>query len=127
MDKSSKDSLQSKCKSCQKILSRKHYQSNKEKYADRVRKKRYLVRSKVKEIKESNPCSDCKIQYPFYVMQFDHIDEKNFEISTGVTQHSLKKVLAEISLCEIVCANCHASRSYERQLSLLDSNQRPSG
>jgi hypothetical protein len=63
------------------------------------------------------PCADCGKQYPPYVMQFDHLDgsTKAFNLSQS---HGKPRaaVLEEIAKCEIVCANCHAARTYERFL-----------
>lgn len=115
-DKTTKDGLQRKCKPCQKNLSNKHYKNNKQKYADNLKKRRFKVRSVIKCLKETTPCTDCKIQYPFYVMQFDHLRDKEFGISHAVKEQTLSRILNEIEKCEIVCANCHAKRSYQRIL-----------
>lgn len=62
------------------------------------------------------PCADCGIQYPYYVMQFDHLDgdEKAFNIGQVGPTSGRPKLLAEIAKCEVVCANCHSERSYRR-------------
>lgn len=63
----------------------------------------------IKESK-SRPCADCGIQYPWYVMDFDHRHgEKKFNIgkARGVGFNVLK---SEIEKCEVVCANCHRLR-----------------
>lgn len=80
---------------------------------DRERKEQ--IKEIVRKYKEV-PCTDCGIQYPFYVMQFDHVrGVKEGNISAFVSNRQLKKALEEIQKCEVVCANCHAARSYERQ------------
>lgn len=63
------------------------------------------------------PCDDCGVQHPPYVMQFDHRDPatKKFNISQAA-QHSRADTLEEIAKCDIVCANCHAVRTFERML-----------
>jgi hypothetical protein len=66
-------------------------------------------------------CTDCDIQYPDYVMQFDHVPElgiKLFQVSDMSTL-SYKRILEEISKCEVVCANCHAERTHRRRYSLV--------
>ena len=66
------------------------------------------------EIK-SVPCTDCGIQYPPYVMQFDHrTDEVKLFTIASRWQLSKKRLLAEIAKCDIVCANCHAERTHSR-------------
>lgn len=66
---------------------------------------------------KSRPCSDCGVQYPYYVMEFDHLDadEKHFNVSAGVTSVSHTRLLAEIAKCQVVCANCHAERTHRRK------------
>lgn len=60
------------------------------------------------------PCADCGIEYPYYVMQFDHLGEKKFNIGQTGPSCAREKLLAEIAKCEVVCANCHSERSYQR-------------
>lgn len=80
----------------------------KRKYA---RKRREFVRD-AKEV----PCMDCGVEYPHYVMEFDHIrGEKSFNL--GGTNGSLERLQAEIDKCDIVCANCHRVRTWERHWS----------
>lgn len=82
-------------------------------YAQRFRGKR---REWIWSFKK-RPCEDCGVTYPPYVMQFDHRDpaEKKFNLSTG-EKHTRQEVLAEIAKCDVVCANCHAARTFERML-----------
>lgn len=65
---------------------------------------------------KSKPCADCGVTYPYYVMQFDHIGGKDFNIGQIGPTGSRTKLFAEIAKCEVVCANCHAERSYQRLL-----------
>lgn len=62
------------------------------------------------------PCTDCGIQYNPWVMQFDHRkpEDKIDDISKGLSW-GIKKLLAEIRKCDVVCANCHAERSYQNR------------
>jgi len=62
---------------------------------------------------KSKPCADCGVQYPPYVMQFDHVrGVKEFGIARGRNGcWSSKRLLDEIAKCEVVCANCHAERT----------------
>lgn len=78
---------------------------------------RKSTRQKIAEwIREAKavPCADCGGSWPYYVMQFDHTgDDKAFTI--GRNGFSLAKVQAEAAKCDVVCANCHAVRTYERR------------
>lgn len=63
---------------------------------------------------KSVPCADCGIQYQPWQMQFDHVrGEKLFGISDF--RASEAAVIAEVAKCDVVCANCHADRTYRRQ------------
>jgi hypothetical protein len=61
------------------------------------------------------PCQDCGGSFPPWVMDFDHRDpaEKPFNVMTGRAMlMSRARLTAEIEKCDIVCANCHAARTY---------------
>ncbi len=59
------------------------------------------------------PCKDCKKEFPAYVMHFDHLYDKKFNLSKA-QQRNWEEVLKEVSKCEIVCANCHQIRTHKR-------------
>src|SRR5881296_437572 len=66
----------------------------------------------VDELK-SCPCSDCGVQHPPYVMQFDHRDPATKEFSVGkLITLSWGRILKEVAKCDVVCANCHAERTW---------------
>jgi hypothetical protein len=102
-----------------KEYSKKHYEANIEGYkaksAASNKKLRLRNRDYIKNIKESNPCMDCGKSYPFYVMHFDHIYDKNGSVSDlSRASSSIERIQKEIDNCELVCANCHAERTYSR-------------
>jgi hypothetical protein len=70
-------------------------------------------RAWVRYLKESNPCTDCGRYYPYYIMEFDHLRDKRYSISTMMC-HSAENIQKEIDKCELVCGNCHAIREYNR-------------
>ena len=65
---------------------------------------------------KAKPCMDCGIEYPPYVMDFDHVrGEKKFNIARATKDKpSMEVLLAEIEKCDPVCANCHRIRTHER-------------
>lgn len=89
---------------------------NKDDYNAYQAVRRAATRAIIEEAKD-NPCLDCGIKYPPYVMQFDHLGDKKFNIGSA-TAHNPKpdKLRAEIAKCEVVCANCHAIRTYNRRM-----------
>ena len=61
---------------------------------------------------------------PPYVMDFDHRDpsSKLFAVTTGSAHlMSRERLISEIEKCDIVCANCHALRTYA---SLMERRRR---
>lgn len=93
---------------------RRHYHLNKEKYLLKNKIKREKIRNYVKNLKSTTPCTDCQVQYPYYVMDFDHLEDKKGLISKIVNSGSMKALEVELKKCELVCANCHRIRSHSR-------------
>jgi len=92
---------------------RKYYEANKAKFAARNKAKQQEFVAIIHTHK-SKPCADCKVQYPYYVMDFDHLGDKKFEISQRGNISSVKKLLDEIAKCDVVCSNCHRTRTWQR-------------
>ena len=70
----------------------------------------------LKDLKEKNPCMDCKISYPYYMMDFDHVrGTKQANVAELINTLSKKRLDAEIAKCEIVCSNCHRIRTHVRK------------
>lgn len=111
---SSRGKYHSYCKECGKSLTRSHYKRNKRLYLDRNNNAYEKHRKIVRQVK-SRPCADCGVQYPFYVMDFDHRDEatKSFELNS-IQRKTIKAILREIEKCDVVCSNCHRERTYRR-------------
>lgn len=78
-------------------------------------KRRYdALRVVIEEAKDA-PCLDCGERYPFYVMHFDHVrGRKLFNVSERLGSRTLRQLKAEIKKCDVVCANCHAERTWQR-------------
>lgn len=102
------------CKECGSNLTRSHYRNNKRQYLDRnVRS--YLKRRELGRQIKSRACADCGIQYPYYVMDFDHREgeTKEYELNR-IDRMTTRALLREIEKCDVVCANCHRERTYQR-------------
>lgn len=84
---------------------------------ERMRIRRADFRKKLIEIKESNPCMDCGIQYPHHTMEYDHINkDKLMNVTHMLTgSRSWASIEREIAKCELVCANCHRARTFKRR------------
>lgn len=123
------DGLQSYCIDCSREYQRRHYARNVEKYRARAHvrneQKRAVVRRIIKAAKDG-PCTDCGVQYPPFVMDFDHRDPRRKRFTIGHMYRTWKtsEVLAEIRKCDVVCSNCHRIRTHGRRIELgrQDSN-----
>lgn len=98
----SKDGLQSWCKSCSRVASNKA-----------VKEKASRVRQFLNEYKLSKGCIDCGYKQYAQALDFDHLGNKEFGLSYSMSK-SMDKILEEIAKCEVVCANCHRVRTYNR-------------
>jgi hypothetical protein len=101
----------------QKEAQRIWYEKNKQITYSRAKDSRQKRKEVIRQIKESSPCVDCNVLYPYYVMHFDHLDSeiKIDQVSKILHYSSMQIVLDEIEKCELVCANCHATRTWKRQ------------
>lgn len=89
---------------------------------------RFYVRRKARiaavRAAKDKPCADCECKYSYWVMQFDHVrGKKSFNIGEALSSIGLKRLLEEIEKCDIVCANCHADRTYKRQMGKWSSDE----
>lgn len=114
-----------KCKLCVSKYKARWHQKNKE----RLRKSRKIACKKYREKRwkelqdmvnsiKAAPCSDCRVSYSPWIMQFDHLDGKAKIDNVASMIHDLKSeaaILNEIAKCELVCANCHADRTHHRK------------
>jgi hypothetical protein len=97
----------------QRAAVRRHYEANKQYYKDKAARRAKELREFLSQAK-SVPCTDCRQEYPPYVMDFDHREpgEKEFQPHKLPQLGSMKKLLAEIAKCDVVCANCHRERTF---------------
>jgi hypothetical protein len=94
---------------------RRWHQKHKESRREKLDQRKQVYKKKVDALKASTPCKDCGMQFPSWVMQFDHVrGEKVDNISQLISNKQFKLCDEEIKKCEIVCANCHADRTYRR-------------
>lgn len=105
------------CRPCDNAHAREYYKKNKDRIKKQINRSRAIrvseLSDEIKNLKQSTPCADCGINYPYYVMDFDHITgNKIGNISHMIKSGVTKKVKKEIEKCEIVCANCHRERTY---------------
>ena len=105
-----KDGLNYRCKTCQKVYFKKHYQNNKQYYIDKAAKqneKFLAIIEKEKQERLKNGCSVCGIYHPA-ILDFHHLDpnSKDFSIAKSRTK-SQKRFIRELDKCVVLCSNCH--------------------
>ena len=71
----------------------------------------------LRQLKAGRPCADCGGIFHPVAMTFDHLpgSTKRAEVSNLVYRGSRQLLLEEIAKCELVCANCHAIRTFNRE------------
>lgn len=91
---------------------RKHYRKNKDQYIARNQKAKEEKLAFVRAQKDV-PCMDCGVQYPYYVMEFDHREPNKKSANIGrLLGNSWKRLTEEVAKCDVVCANCHRERTH---------------
>ena len=93
-----------------------HYYSEYEvKLKTAVRDRRQVARKFLTDFKKDKACVDCRIGYPYYILQFDHCrGKKAGNLSDLARLYSIEQLIEEIDKCDLVCGNCHAHRTWIR-------------
>jgi NAD-dependent dihydropyrimidine dehydrogenase PreA subunit len=103
----------------QKEYQREHYLKYKEKYLKNKYVHRKELREKIRKLKTETSCYDCGKNYPYYVMDFDHLENKEYLIARLINDNKKEALEKEIQKCNIVCANCHRQRTHNRLSNLV--------
>lgn len=110
------DGRQPWCKPCRKAYDREYHARTRERRRETRRRHRAEFLRWFRDLKMSRPCADCGSYFPHPCMQFDHLPgaPKRDNVGTLMRFSSKQLILAEIEHCELVCANCHALRTFYR-------------
>jgi hypothetical protein len=103
----------STCSSCHIEYRKSHYEENKELYIEKSKNWRLARKIEFYRWLQKQRCKDCGNE-DFRVLEFDHLYDKEFQISEKLGKVSLEVLKKEIDKCEIVCGNCHKIRTAER-------------
>lgn len=102
------------CKDCSRLYIRSHYERNKTYYLLKAHKRNARIRKEIKAFiwnyLGNNPCVDCG-EDDIIVLEFDHIKDKAFTISSIGRNKTLLEVKEEIKKCVVRCANCHRRKT----------------
>jgi hypothetical protein len=111
----SKNLSHSYCRTCRSAILKDHYRRNKDAYLRRNAGFRLRNAEIIREHK-SKPCADCGVQYPYYVIDFDHRQGLAKVINlANAGRMTRPKILEEIAKCDVVCSNCHRECTYQRK------------
>jgi predicted Zn-ribbon and HTH transcriptional regulator len=94
-----------------------YYQRNRQREIDRVMTRQRARLEFLRELRKV-PCKDCGCTYLPHQMDFDHRDPATKSFGLTGSRAMLapqQRLLEEIAKCDIVCANCHAVRTYALQ------------
>ena len=96
--------------------SRRHYERHPEQYLARNTKDKREKRDFIQKYKEYHGCMDCGGKFPYFVLDLDHRDphDKKYALNRIHLLASWDKMVEEINKCDVVCANCHRIRSFEK-------------
>jgi len=84
---------------------------------DAVARRRTKLYAFIRSLKDDKRCVDCNRPYPYYVLDFDHLEDKQFGISQIAKRGwSEQRILDEVKKCDLVCANCHRERTQQRRM-----------
>ena len=106
---------QPSCRECQHGHQERYYQNHIEEEKERTRRRRITAREKAREFVYSylstHFCVDCGETDP-RVLEFDHIHGKAANVATLISEGvSTERLMIEISLCVVRCANCHRRKT----------------
>jgi hypothetical protein len=105
------------CKKCRKEWDAIYWARRREFRVHRQRARRRQLRAWIGELKRSQPCTDCGGYFHWVAMAYDHLpgNQKRAEVSNLVASGYRSVLVGELAKCELVCANCHAVRTYQRR------------
>ena len=109
--------VQAWCRSCRKAYDADYHARNSARRVAQSRDRRAKLARFHAELKAATPCADCDTFFHHAAMTWDHLPEesKATDVAVLVAGGMRKKFFVEILKCELVCANCHAVRTWSRR------------
>ena len=94
-----------------------YYRGHRREEIERVTRRQQATLAFLRDLRRV-PCMDCCERFEPHQMDFDHRDPsvKSYNLtSAGAMLKRRDLLMGEVAKCDIVCANCHAARSYRLQ------------
>ena len=105
---------QKACRECTKLEIRNHYKSNRLYYLRKAKNRNKVIRDRnrnyILKYLLVHRCVDCGESDPI-VLEFDHLQDKKFNIAQLKRDHSLNDLKTEIEKCQVRCSNCHKRKT----------------
>lgn len=81
------------------------------------RKQLHTILEELHLFKEKHGCADCRNHFPHYVLEFDHKPgfQKIDNVYRVLRTYGEEAAWREVKKCDVVCANCHKIRTYQRE------------
>lgn len=111
------DGHQRHCKSCKRGTDARRYKQKGHVRRKQAKAQRSRRAADARALKEGKPCTDCGGVFHFAAMQWDHRPgTKKLANPSELGGNGMwRRFLAEIKKCDLVCANCHAVRTFNRR------------
>ena len=109
-----RDDYQSWCKGCRREYAAAHYQQHKARRQEQNERRQAEFLVWYTSLKAGKPCADCGGTFRPVAMHWHHLPgtEKEASLADLAKRGSKRRVLDEIEKCELICANCHAVRTF---------------
>lgn len=109
-------STTSYCDPCHNAYRAERRRTNEQYRINNARAGKIAVAKRKEEVRslKAAPCADCGKCYNPWQMQYDHVRGVKINNVSNMLGLSKEAILAEIAKCDLVCANCHAERTYLR-------------
>jgi hypothetical protein len=103
------------CKTCQMLRCREYVKNKPEMLRKRVEKNKAMMREKKAQLVayKGGVCLDCGGVFPTCCYHFDHREPAQKTAGIAQLMHRpIEEVKLEADKCDLVCANCHAVRTF---------------
>lgn len=127
------------CRACKATMQHRWYARNRTRHIANVKtwreanpERRAAIAARNRAIivaAKDGPCLDCGAQLPAAAMDFDHVRGQKTKNVSRMLGSSVLALQAEIAKCDLVCVNCHRTRTTEsvrarKEYPRSDSNRR---